>query len=232
MNEVLRQERKFLLSVQQKMRFEAQLDALLHPDQHNGPTGSYLVRSLYFDTLGERDFLEKMDGVENRRKIRLRIYAADSPAAFLEMKQKQGSNQLKRSLRMDMGEAKRLVEGDYGLLLSMKDSFAAECYAVMKRDTYIPKTIVEYHRKAYVMPENSIRITLDGQIRALEGHPYSFFDISPSLYPVMEPWKVILEVKYNHFLFSYIRDIIRSCNQSELSVSKYCLARRLTLDLK
>lgn len=36
---------------------------------------------------------------------------------------------------------------------------------------------------------------------------------------------MILEVKYDHFLFSYIRDMIRSCNQSEVSVSKYCMAR-------
>ena len=41
--------------------------------------------------------------------------------------------------------------------------------------------------------------------------------------------KTILEVKYNHFLLTYVRDILRSCNQSELSASKYCMARRIGL---
>lgn len=36
MNEVLRQERKFLISATQRARFEGQLDALLHQDTHNG----------------------------------------------------------------------------------------------------------------------------------------------------------------------------------------------------
>lgn len=229
MNEVTRQERKFLLSIQQRKRFETRLDALLHQDKNNEPEGSYIVRSLYFDTLGERDYLEKEDGLEVRRKIRLRLYSADSPTALLEMKQKQGSNQLKRSLKIKMEDARKLAQGEYEPLLSYKDDFSAECYALMKRDTYLPKTIVEYRRKAYYVPENSIRITLDGQIRALEGHMDAFFEEHPPLYPVLEPWKSILEVKYNNFLLSYIKDIIRSCNQSEISMSKYVMARKLSL---
>lgn len=132
-----------------------------------------------------------------RRKLRLRIYSHDAPTALLEMKQKQGSNQLKRSLEIKTEDAKRLAKGEYELLLTYKDDFAAECFAVMKRDTYLPRTIVEYHRKAYVVPENSIRITMDSQIRAMEGHMASFFVENPGLYPVLEPWKVIL----NEFIY-------------------------------
>ena len=96
MNEVLRQERKFLISATQRARFEGQLDALLHQDTHNGDLvqGGYRVRSLYFDTLSDRDFNAKMDGVEERRKMRLRVYHPQDKTAFLEMKQKQGSNHL------------------------------------------------------------------------------------------------------------------------------------------
>ncbi len=225
MNEVLRQERKFLLSMTQKLRLEGKLDALLPQDPHNRPEGGYLVRSLYFDTIRSRDYWGKEDGLEQRRKIRLRIYEPGAADVYLEMKQKQGSNQLKRSLKIKREDAQRIASGDYGSLLSCKDGFAAECYGIMNRDGYLPRIILEYQRKAYVKAENNIRITLDGQIRALEGHGPLFFEENPGLYPVLEPWAVILEVKYNHFLFSYIRDIIRSCNQSEVSVSKYCMAR-------
>lgn len=225
MNEVLRQERKFLLSMTQKLRLEGKLDALLPQDPHNRPEGGYLVRSLYFDTIRNRDYWGKEDGLEQRRKIRLRIYEPEAADVYLEMKQKQGSNQLKRSLKIKREEAQRIASGDYGSLLSCKDEFATECYGIMNRDGYLPRIILEYQRKAYVKAENNIRITLDGQVRALEGDGPLFFEENPGLYPVLEPWAVILEVKYNHFLFSYIRDIIRSCNQSEVSVSKYCMAR-------
>lgn len=225
MNEILRQERKFMLSMTQKLRLEGKLDALLPQDPHNGIKGGYLVRSLYFDTIRNRDYREKEDGLELRRKIRLRIYEPGAADVYLEMKQKQGCNQFKRSLKIKREDAERIASGDYAPLLAYKEKFAAECYGIMNRDGYLPRTILEYQRKAYVKAENNIRITLDGQVRALEGNSPLFFEKNPGLYPVLEPWKVILEVKYNHFLFSYIRDIIRSCNQSEVSVSKYCMAR-------
>ena len=44
---------------------------VVHTDSHNGPDG-YQVRSLYFDSLSNRDFQEKEDGLELRRKFRLR----------------------------------------------------------------------------------------------------------------------------------------------------------------
>ena len=230
MNEVLRQERKFLISLSQRTRFAGQLDALLHQDQHNTDLlqGGYRVRSLYFDTLNDRDFYAKIDGVEQRRKLRLRIYHPEDETAFLEMKQKQGANQLKRSLPVSREDAEQLIQGNYKPLLHYREDFAAECYAILNREHYRPKTVVEYRRKAYVLPENSIRITLDSDIQANEFR-YDIFDPQLALAPALDPWKTILEVKYNHFLLTYVRDIIRSCNQSELSVSKYCMARRIGL---
>ncbi len=96
MREVLRQEKKYLMSYDQFRRLDNTFEKVLHPDPHNGVSG-YAVRSLYFDTLQERDFYEKEDGLEIRRKIRLRTYSPTSDFAMLEMKQKQGDNQ-KRGL--------------------------------------------------------------------------------------------------------------------------------------
>ena len=38
------------------------------PDSHNNNEG-YMVRSLYFDTLDDLCFVEKMDGVGKRKKL-------------------------------------------------------------------------------------------------------------------------------------------------------------------
>ena len=63
---------------------------------------------MYFDTIDDDDFFEKQNGLEVRRKIRLRCYDPDSTYAVLEMKQKQGVSQRKRSLRMSRDDARRL----------------------------------------------------------------------------------------------------------------------------
>ena len=44
--------------------------------------------------------------------------------------------------------------------------------------------------------------------------------------PVLAPGAVVMEVKYNGFLLDYIRRMINTVDQSELSVSKYMLARQ------
>ena len=111
MNEITRKERKFLITSEQMYRDTHVLSQVLREDPHNRGDG-YMIRSLYFDTLDDRDFHEKEDGIELRRKLRLRCYAPDADFAVLEMKQKQGDSQRKRSLRMSRADAQRLIQGD------------------------------------------------------------------------------------------------------------------------
>lgn len=94
MNEVLRQEKKFLIGLPQLYRHSHNLRQFMMEDPHNHGLG-YPLRSLYFDSLDDRDFEEKENGIELRRKIRLRNYGASSSFAMLEMKQKEGPLQKK-----------------------------------------------------------------------------------------------------------------------------------------
>lgn len=184
----------------------------------------YVIRSLYFDSLYNRDFYEKESGVEKRRKIRLRIYDTNQDFAMLEMKQKDGKNQLKRSLIVSKKDAEQLILGNYSVLLNYKEDFATECYSVMNMYLYRPKSIVQYFRKAYVIPENNIRITFDFDVKATESN-FDIFSNDLVLNKVLDDTKVILEVKYNNFLLDYIKDVLEMVNKSEISVSKYCLSR-------
>ena len=216
--------KKFLINIQEFRDKSHQLDKVLIQDAHNGTNG-YMIRSLYFDTIYDDDFFEKLEGIETRRKIRLRIYEPNSTFAMLEMKQKQGASQLKRSLRMTRDDAESLISGDYGVLLKYPEDFAAECYGLMNYKCYRPKTIVEYNRKAYIAKENKIRITFDNNITATESS-FDLFSDKLLLNPVLDKFEVVLEVKFNGFLLGYIRELINSINKSELSVSKYALARQ------
>lgn len=151
MNKVFREEKKFLIGFEEFRKLNHQLEQCLHEDEHNGVMG-YPIRSLYFDSIDERDYYEKIYGIETRRKIRLRCYDPDGDFAMLEMKQKQGAHQLKRSLKLSREDSIRLTKGDYSPLLNYKDPFAAECYGVMNMKCYRPKTVVEYRRKAFIAP--------------------------------------------------------------------------------
>ncbi len=226
MNEVFRQEKKFLMSAVAAQQLSASLSQVMTEDSHNGPLG-YSIRSLYFDSLDDRDFFEKIDGVEMRRKIRLRIYDPSADFAMLEMKQKEGPYQKKRSLRLSRQDAQKLIAGRHQVLLSYREPFAAECYGVMQMYCYRPRTIVEYQRKAFIAKENKIRITIDRNITATETQ-WDLFSKDLQQSYVLDPFNVVLEVKFNGFLLSYIKDLIYPVNRSELSVSKYCLARGIT----
>lgn len=227
MNQVMREEKKFLINIETALKHENYLEKLLKQDEHNGIHG-YIVRSLYFDTLSDKDFYEKEEGIEIRRKIRLRIYNPKDNFAVLEIKQKQGSNQLKRSLKVKKEDAILLIKGNYSVLLKYKESFASECYAIMSMQCYRPKAVVQYNRKAFIAKENKIRITFDSNIVATESC-FDIFSENLNMYPVFDKFNTVLEVKYNGFLLSYIKDMIKGIDKSELSISKYCLARSVGL---
>lgn len=230
MNKVFREEKKFLISVDEFIKKSHMLSQVMTEDAHNGVHG-YIIRSLYFDTVYDSDYFEKLAGVETRRKIRLRIYDPDADFAMLEMKQKQGVNQLKRSLRLSRNDALALTRGDYSPLLSYQEPFAAECYAMMTCRCYRPKTIVQYNRKAFIAKENKIRITFDNNITATESS-FDLFSPALNMTPVLDPYDVVLEVKFNGFLLDYIRRMINSIDRSELSVSKYVLALQQSYQTK
>ena len=223
LNEVYRCEKKYFMTMPEIYRLSGKLEQVMLKDEHNGSEG-YIIRSLYFDTPFEGDYEAKIDGIELRRKIRLRIYDPSADYAMLEMKQKEGGYQKKRSLKVSRNDAEAMISGRFDCLLRYEDAFAAECFGVMNMYCYRPKTIVEYKRKAFIAKENKIRITFDSGIRATEAD-MSLFDPSLNMYPVLDPYNGVLEVKYNGFLLSYIKKLVNGANRSELSVSKYCLAR-------
>lgn len=226
MNEVLRKEKKFLLTIDEYYRIKEKLKKVISLDE-NSKNGGYTVRSLYFDTVDDTDFESKENGLEIRKKIRLRNYGVDSNFASLEIKQKQGEFQKKRSLKLSKEDAKKLIDGNYSILLKYNEAFAYECYCLMNMYCYRPKAIVEYKRDAFIVKENKIRITLDHNIKATESN-FNIFDGNLNQNLIMNNFFVVLEVKYNEFLLSYIKDLLNDIDKREISVSKYCLGRSIS----
>lgn len=226
--EVLRQEKKYLLNYIETEQLKHLLDQTLHRDEFGTWQKGYLVRSLYFDTPDNTDFIEKSDGIRDRKKIRLRIYHPESDNVKLELKEKQGDFQRKRSLLLTREEAEEMIAGRYDCLTKRGDEFAWEMYTLLEQNLYRPCCIVEYDRIAWIVQENDIRITLDGEIRATESS-FDLFSKELMFYPVSDIGMTVLEVKFNRFLLSYVRDLLAGTRRFQLSTSKYSMARSISM---
>ena len=222
---VTRREIKYLLDRCTAEILKARLRALLPTDQ-SGKGDGYLVRSLYFDTAFNQDYLDKIDGLEIRKKIRLRIYSPDDKTAKLELKKKQGVDQRKYSAAIAKEDAQLMAEGQYVKLLDKYESpFVQSLLRKMELDVYAPRTIVEFRRLAFMHETNDTRITFDTGLCATEAN-FDLFSPRLALYPVRYP--VILEVKYHRFLLSHIKNILQLANMTPVSTSKYCLGRQVS----
>ena len=227
MLDVSRRELKYLVSIKDVMSLKNKLSQVMKEDSHNGENG-YLVRSLYFDSLHDSDFEEKVDGYDNRQKVRLRVYDFYSGKAKLELKEKSGIAQRKRSLSLNREEAECMIRGDYSFLMDREEPIAKWLYTFLVMRCYQPKCIVEYDRLAYCESVNDIRVTFDMNLRATESGIDGLFDEKLVLYPVSQSGEVTMEVKYNGFLYTYIKEIISRSDKMPVSNSKYVRARMIS----
>lgn len=220
---VFRKEIKYLLPVENFYRLESRLDGLMHRDSH-GDRGTYSIRSLYFDSLTDRDLWDNLDGVMEKRKIRIRVYSPEDLRAKLEYKCKSGSDGVKYSLDISRQEALGMERGEYAFLLDRPEPLAARLYVKMTQGAYLPKTVVAYDRTAFLYPVSDVRVTFDHNLRASAGG-YGLFDRDLPLIPLGQPDVGVLEVKYNDFLPSPIKKIVNEVDSLAEASSKYSKSR-------
>ena len=225
MMEVSRQEIKYILPVEKLSVLQRKLDGIMERDRY-GNGGQYMVRSQYYDSLRDGDLYDNLNGVMEKRKIRIRIYDAEAVSAKLEYKCKSGSGGRKSSIRITRQEAIRLEQGKWEWLLERPEELAGYLYGKTVREKYIPRTIVEYQRLAYASPVSNTRITFDTQIKGTL-NPYGLFGEKQQYVPLMEEDLGVLEVKFDHFLPDYLRKILDRIDSQAEANSKYTRARMM-----
>ena len=143
----------------------------------------------------------------------------------LECKHKEGSYIAKQSIRLSRAECESLIRGEYAFLLSRREPFARRMFAEFATKCLRPRVIVDYTREAYVYPVEDVRITFDKDIRtAYRGT--DIFDMEQPTYPVITDGDLVLEVKFNNYLPSYIRELLQIDSHTRSAVSKYCICRK------
>lgn len=197
---------------------------VLTPDSNNKEYG-YKIRSLYFDSLNNDDYFQKIDGEEVRKKIRLRIYDTKTNTVKLEIKRKINISQIKETITISKEDAIALINKDYSVLLKYENNTAKSAYNIMTLGQYRPVVLVDYNRRAYIHNENNIRVTLDSDIKSNE-FDFDIFSDDVIMTPIVDYYNAVLEVKFDGELFCWISQALAGLDTTNRSLSKYCSSRR------
>ncbi|MCI8603067.1 MAG: polyphosphate polymerase domain-containing protein [Ruminiclostridium sp.] len=217
----LRHECKHEINLSDMLVIRQRLSAVIKRDE-NGAEGKYFVRSLYFDDFTNKALREKIDGINIREKFRIRFYNNDTSFIRLEKKSKRNGLCVKESATLTKSEAQSLTEGEYDWLINSDLPLLWELYSKMKTGLK-PKTIADYTREAFVYPYGNVRVTIDRNIRTGMNCTEIFDENCPTVSAGNSP--IILEVKWDEFLPSVIRDLVQMEGRRTSSFSKYAACR-------
>ena len=205
-----------LLCIRQRLRAVAETDP-------HAVDGKYRVRSLYFDTPGDRALREKIDGADPREKFRIRCYNGDASVIRLEKKMRRGGLGTKFSAEVSAVETRRIICGDLDWMLASGRPLVQELYCRMRYQGLRPKTIVDYTREPFLYRPGNVRVTFDYDIRT--GLSCTDF-LNPECVTIPAgDAPILLEVKWDAYLPTVIRDAVQTGNLRATAFSKYAQCR-------
>ena len=222
----LRHELKFFINPVEYHLLSHALDQVLERDPNGDPEhNEYHIRSLYFDTYNDAALYDKINGVRDRDKYRIRIYNFSDRFIRMECKTKVGSLISKRSVAIPKLLAEQLIAGDPTGLERTRSGLLQDVFREMTLHLLKPVVLVDYVREAYLYPVEEVRITFDKQLRTGLNSRDLFNPYVPTISP-FDHDEMILEVKFNRSLPPFIRDLlctyVQSAQTSAISKSVWC----------
>ena len=227
-----RHEYKFLIDERDKAELYYRLKNLIPLDSNVGEEGHYWIRSVYFDDCRDSCFYQNEDGINERAKYRIRIYNVSDGRIRLERKSKKNGMTCKESAALTRQQCEQLIQGRP---LPLNTPEAQQYPEVLRQFLVLmmsrglrAKTIIEYERIPFVYPAGNVRITIDRNITSsLETE--RFFEKDNFRYPVLARGQQLLEVKFDEYLPTFIRDHLEIGKLQQTSFSKYYLGRKYTV---
>lgn len=221
---VKRKELKFYISYKEYVVLSNLLKKVLIPDKHNKNDNGYFIRSLYFDTLDNKEFEDKMAGIEHRSKYRIRIYDLKSHTAKFEAKRKFNEIAFKETVAISREDAIEIQKRNYEVMLKYNNKFLNKAYKEFKKSQYYPVVVIDYLREAYTYDLNNIRIVFD---RFLKSSTLQLDLFSKDVFTTQRLNKnlVLMEIKYNGFIPDWLKKIIQIPSAERSAISKYCIGR-------
>jgi len=226
---VYRHELKFFVPERELCLIENKIAQLCRRDIHTGERGIYNIRSIYFDTFDDRYLKETENGVDNRKKYRIRIYNKNADIIKLECKRTERGMKAKEFCDITREQCIQLMQGNIMIPCEREQKVLQQLQYEHMRYLLEPKVIVEYMRTPFVYDVGNVRITFDRNI-ASSHYIKHFFDDTLQKRMVTTEGYNILEVKYDEMLPYTILELLRECAPlRRVSFSKYVMSRKNSL---
>jgi len=226
----LRYEFKYILPnpVREKIEKEFNYFMKLDPFVRDLDDKKYFVRSLYFENANYSAYYDKLDGLLNRTKFRIRTYSdtPDQSRSYLERKGRFNNFVTKERVPLS-GSVLTCLLNPYDL----KDINSEELgenpilhqfvFDVFRKKVK-PCILVDYWRRPYIsIYSYEFRVTFDDTLRTIR---------SASLFPKRAcPLRnvlkgaTIMEIKFAKHIPVWFHKIIKNYQLGRLSVSKFCI---------
>ena len=222
---IYRVEDKYIPSPEKMAELEHRVRLVLPLDPHIGGKGFYTISSLYFDDINNKALHEKLGGIRDREKYRIRIYNVQDTTIHFEKKIKYRDYIAKVKVPLTRELTDELIAGRYDGLYQPDKPLLMELYQQMKYQLLRPKVIVDYVREPYVCHNGNVRITFDKELRT-GLHSTDLFNKDLQPVRAMENGLMILEVKYDEYIPEYIRAALQLEGLVRQSASKYVICRK------
>lgn len=214
-----RNELKFFVNTYQKNLMANKLANICQRDSFSDADGGYLVSSLYFDDYSNSAFYDKLNGVKDRKKFRLRVYNRQPDVIKLERKVKRAYASEKSHLQVSKSEYEALIRGDVSFLRQKDDPVANDFFLTYRTKNLHPTVTSEYRREAFIYKYGDVRICFDYFLKAGAFRKGLFSN--EHMISAIPHDQIILEVKYTGYFPDVIRSIIQVHNLQWQSNSKY-----------
>jgi hypothetical protein len=225
-------ELKYIVSHDRVAPFVDALSPYLVDDRNVAGERGYPVYSVYWDSEDWTLFWEKIEGLKNRRKLRVRRYA-DGKHGFIEIKHRMDRTLQKRRSRLPLttiyetfrGEEdvawRPEAEGDDG---QGTDPVVAEATYLRERYRLRPRMAVSYQRRAFFGKyDPDLRITFDTRLQ-YDPHALDIAEPFETGRYIVDPRVVIMEVKFSERAPVWLCNLLSSFDFKMTRLSKYCSA--------
>jgi hypothetical protein len=200
-------------------------------DPHVSNNYDYEVRSLYFDSNFQHSFMEKINGIAIRKKLRIRYYPdfvnAEGKFAFIEIKKKINENVAKSRVFVPLADAVKILDKNSNEALKFFDCASGQDQQTLKEIWWLNKRynlktscIVSYKRRPFLSKlEKTFRLTFDTNVM-VRNYNLNLNYGGGSKY-IIPRGICIMEVKFNNYIPKWAIKILQNNNCLQYKISKF-----------
>lgn len=222
-----RYEFKYILPEKIALLIENEISHFMTKDPYTINSSNYYVRSQYFENNSYANFYEKVDGMKERHKYRIRTYSESesiSSPIYLERKSRLLERTFKTRIKLKPDDLDLIYNNKYEELLETfnRESFVERFVFDSFRKRLRPMVLIDYQRSPYISEyDTNFRLTFDRNIQT------SICSEKDSIFINTSHWKKVnagyctLEVKFLRRFPPWFRRIIQHYHLRRISISKF-----------